>query len=112
MRDEDDRPVGELYLEAGGNPVGVGLLREELDAELERRPRRQTLTEEFLREVAQVYRDALAQGVSTQTAIQRRWPTSAANARRWIAKARGERLLGPAPSPRVAGERRQEEADG
>ncbi len=62
------------------------------------------MSDEFLREVADVYRDAHARKVSTQRAIQERWPTTDANARRWVARARERGFLGKAPAARSAGE--------
>jgi hypothetical protein len=124
MRHDDGRIVGELYVRGQGAGVYIdreraehpfGALREELTAELEDESKasaRQALTDEFLKQVTSTYKEAAAKGVSTQKAIQERWPTSPANARRWVAHARRRGFLGPAPGPRTPGEQRKEESNG
>jgi hypothetical protein len=108
----DSELVGERYVDAEGS--GFDAPRREVvretEALLERRARR-SLDDEFLREVAEVYRDALARGASTQRAIRERWPTTEANARRWVARARQAGHLGPAPGRRRGGETRPEGGD-
>jgi hypothetical protein len=70
----------------------------------QRRRLPQTWTDEHFREVAAVYRDAVARGTSTQRAIQARWKVSPTSARRYVQEARRRGLLGPAQG-RKAGER-------
>jgi hypothetical protein len=83
-------------------------------AELTSTPRaRRSVDDEFLRQVSDVYRDAVVRRTSTQRAIQERWRTSDANARRWVAAARARgretgdpSFLGEALGPLQAGEKR------
>jgi hypothetical protein len=87
-----------------------GDIRLELEADalalLSPRGKRRTIDDEFLRQVAAVYREAQAADQSTQRAIQERLgPTTEANARRWVARARQAGFLGAAPAPRQAGEK-------
>lgn len=105
----DEGLVGEHYIDASSMEdestgerfptEGLDRGRQELLEDLTT-GRRRTITPEFLQEVASVYRDARATGQSTQRAIQERWPTSEANARRWVALAREHELLGKAPPRR------------
>jgi hypothetical protein len=114
MRTTDGEVIGEHYLDTE-EIVGLNVGIKELRAETDRltTPRRRTpLTDDFLREVADVYRTARAQGTSTQGAIQKRWPTSEANARRWVARARKAGFLGPAPADRQGGEQSKGDRNG
>ena len=86
-------------LEAAGSPFLDAGRQELLEAAEYRR-----VDDDFLRQVAEVYRDARAAGRSTQRAIQEQLgPTSDANARRWVARARKAGFLGAAPG-RTGGE--------
>ena len=71
--------------------------------EIESRARRWRLTDEHLEEVAQVYRDALAQNRSTEKAIVDRWKTTPGNARRWVLKARKAGYLPPTVERKARG---------
>lgn len=62
------------------------------------------IDDDFLSEVASVYREAVAIGITPALSIQRRFGTSPGNARRWVMRARKRGLLGPAPSRGKAGE--------
>ena len=96
VRTEDGEIVGERLLDETGFTA----------------PTHRALSEEFLRDVADVYRAALATGQSTQEAIRERWPTSEANARRWVARAREDGYLGAAPARRRAGEQQPKKGKG
>jgi hypothetical protein len=109
VRTEDGEFVGEMYVDKA--PPSFDRLRSELDAELRPTRRKRTLTDGFLQDVAEAYREAVQAGVSTQSAIQGRWLTSATNARRWVALARERGFLGPAPAERKAGEATEEEGE-
>lgn len=68
------------------------------------RPRR-VLDEKFLKEVARIYRTALATGKAPAIAVEETLgPTTPENARRWIATARREGFLGPSPGAGRKGE--------
>ena len=101
----DGKLAAERYL-AAEDPfwdAGRQELLGDLDTLLQPRHRR-SLDDDFLRAVAEVYREARAAGGSTQRAIQERLgPTSEANARRWVARARKAGFLGAAPG-RTGGE--------
>ena len=105
-RTEDGQVIGEYYVDAS-EFSGLDAVRQELIAETEAQlapQRRRPLSDEFLADVADVYREALAAGSSTGRAIQERWPSTEANARRWISRARKAGFLGDAPGVRRAGE--------
>ncbi len=72
----------------GDAPDTLGVGRDELDADLENvlgARKRRTLDDDFLRKVAEIYREAQQQGLSTQREIQRQLgPISDASARRWV----------------------------
>lgn len=72
-------------------------------ANLEVGERRWRMTDEHLREVASVYRDAFAKGDPTARAIAERWGTTEQNARRWVLRARKEGLLPPTQERRARG---------
>lgn len=64
------------------------------------------LDDNFLRMVADVYREAEKSGLSTQREIQRQLgPISDAGARRWVKQARDKGFLGEALGPWKAGEK-------
>lgn len=66
---------------------------------------RRVLNDEFLVQVAEIYRNAVAMGVSTQHEIQAQLgPISDAAARRWVMMARRAGFLGDAPGPWKSGE--------
>lgn len=66
---------------------------------------RRVLNDEFLSKVADVYRNAVSMGVSTQQEIQRQLgPISDAAARRWVMQARKAGFLGEAPGRWKPGE--------
>lgn len=94
--------------------LGFGDAFRELDADLARtqggrKPR--TLDEQFLSDVATVYREAVARGYPPAKAVEEEFgPTTPENARRWIALARDKGQLRKAPREGQAGER--EEDDG
>lgn len=107
--------VAEEHVDAGEytGPMGRIEIEADVDSLIEAAAprRRQTIDIEFLREVTSVYREAVAKSEPTQRAVQRRWATSASNARRWISMARdlGRKtgdptLLGEALGPLKAGE--------
>ena len=60
--------------------------------------------DDFLGEVASVYREAVAIGITPALAIKRRFGTTPGNARRWVMQARKRGLLGPARGIGKAGE--------
>lgn len=97
--------VGARYVEGG---PGFGDLLEDLRKELaavDERGRRRVVDEAFLRMVANVYRSGLAIGVPPSKHVENMLgPTTPANARRWVAAARREGFLGPAPTVGRAGE--------
>jgi hypothetical protein len=98
--------VGGSFVRAYQGAETLGPTRDALDAEIDQHLRsRHALTPRHLKEVARVYRDALAAGISTQRAIQDRWPPiSGTTARRWVLRARREGYLEPALGPWKAGE--------
>jgi hypothetical protein len=68
-----------------------------------RRPRRGSrTTEAHLREVADVYREALAAGKPPTKAIGAHWYVTPPTASRWVAKAREVGFLGPATHGRAS----------
>jgi hypothetical protein len=70
--------------------------------------RRRAIDNEFLTQVAEIYRDAAARGEPTAEALKERFgPTTLENARRWISIARRRGFLGEALNERGgrAGER-------
>jgi hypothetical protein len=76
-----------------------------------RRPGRQPLPDELLAEVAAAYREAERIGRPHIERLRERFPGhSAPTLRNWTRKARERGFLGPAPSPRMAGELRRESA--
>jgi len=62
--------------------------------------RRRLLTETYLREVAQTYREALASGEAPTRAVEVRYGTSYSNATKLVRKARDMGLLGAATGTR------------
>lgn len=96
---------GARYVDGG---PGFGQLVADLRTELaavDERNRRRTINEPFLKMVAHVYRTALRLGEPPAKHVEAMLgPTSPANARRWIAAARSEGYLGPAPGRGQAGE--------
>jgi hypothetical protein len=100
---------GARYVDGG---PGFGQLMDDLREELvgvEDLGRRRIMNEAFLRMVAHVYRTALRLGEPPAKHVEQMLgPTSPANARRWIAAARREGYLGPAPAQGKAGEVLQE----
>lgn len=100
-----DGIFGARYVDGG---LGFGHLLDDLRDELAAvgdSARRRVLSPHFLGEVALIYRDALSLKVSPALAVQRALgPTTPENARRWIAVARREGFLGPAPGRGKAGE--------
>jgi hypothetical protein len=82
----------------------IDIATELSDAERSRRGRK-PLTDKHLKEVAEVYREAISQRRSTQRTIAEKWTIQYATARRWVAIARERGFLGPAPGRRQAGER-------
>ncbi len=62
--------------------------------------RRRLLTDAYLREVADTYREALAQGLPPTQAVEARYSTSYSNAAKLVRKARDAGLLGAATGPR------------
>jgi hypothetical protein len=70
-------------------------------------PARRRVSDEFLAEVASIYREAVAFGLPPAKEVERRLgPISPASARRWIMLARKRKLLGPAIGPFRPGELR------
>ena len=67
------------------------------------------LSDDEMRRVADVYRDALAAGEPPTKAVSTKLYTSRPNAARWVSEARRRGLLGDAPGKRRAGEIRKEE---
>jgi hypothetical protein len=100
---------GARYVEGG---AGFGQLHDDLQTQLakvEAHGRRRVMDEAFLKMVAHIYRTALRLGLSPAKQVEDMLgPTSPANARRWIAAARREGFLGPAPAVGRAGEVIQE----
>lgn len=100
---------GARYVEGG---PGFGQLLEDLRAELtavDELGRRRVINASFLKMVAHIYRTALRLGKNPAKHVEDMLgPTSPANARRWIAAARREGYLGPAPGRGRAGEVIQE----
>lgn len=96
---------GARYVDGG---PGFGQLLADLRAELatvDERARRRVLSPEFLGDVAALYREAIALGVPPARAVEDALgPTTPTNARRWVAAARREGFLGPAPAVGRAGE--------
>lgn len=62
--------------------------------------RRRTLTREYLQKVAEVYRDALADGLPPTVAVQEAFQVSHSNAAKYVKKARDAKLLRPANGTR------------
>ena len=68
-------------------------------------PKRRVLNDEFLQNVASIYREAVEAGLSTQQEIQRQLgPISDEGARRWVMLARKAGFLGEAQGRWKAGE--------
>lgn len=103
---------GARYVDGG---PGFGDLLEDLRtvlATIEENSRRRIINDAFLKMVAHVYRTALRLGEPPAKHVENMLgPTSPANARRWIAAARKEGYLGPAPGPGKAGELVGQEVD-
>lgn len=101
----DEGVFGARYVEGG---PGFGQLHDDLREELsevEGQSRRRTMNEDFLTQVAAIYRKAFHHGMAPAKYVQAcLGPTSDANARRWVAAARREGFLGPAPKRGKAGE--------
>lgn len=73
--------------------------------EIPRFRQRRILDDEFMENVAEVYRNAVSMGISTQQEIQRVFgPISDASARRWVMQARKAGFLGEARGPWKPGE--------
>lgn len=98
--------VGLRYVEHAD--LGFGDDFRELSAHVEATVtrKRRKLDPEFLKQVAQVYREALGTEPPAQAVQERFGPTSAENARRWIALARDRGFLGKAPGRGQTGEQR------
>ena len=80
------------------------------DADTEFERRRQPLTDEKLRRVAELYREAELAGRPRTAHIAKAFPNYSPTAiRNWIRHARKRGFLGPAPQPRVAGEQQRKE---
>lgn len=96
---------GARYVDGG---AGFGQLIADLRTELavvDEQSRRRTINEPFLKMVAHIYRTALRLGEPPAKHVETMLgPTTPANARRWIAAARREGYLGPAPGRGRAGE--------
>jgi len=105
----DNRIFGARYVEGG---AGFGQLHDDLQTQLakvEEHGRRRVMDESFLKMVAHIYRTALRLKLPPAKHVgDMLGPTSPANARRWIAAARREGYLGPAPAVGRAGEVTQE----
>jgi hypothetical protein len=72
------------------------------DDRLPEKPRRRVVDDAFLERVAEIYRQAVATGLSTQQEIQRQLgPVSDPSARRWVMQARRAGFLGPAIGTRA-----------
>lgn len=102
---ESGAVFGARYVDGG---PGFGQLLTDLRSELaavEDNSRRRVISRAFLAEVALIYRDAVAMNKAPAKAVQMALgPTTPENARRWIASARREGLLGPALGPGRKGE--------
>lgn len=100
-----DGVFGARYVEGG---AGFGQLHDDLRkelAEVEDKARRRVIDDGFLMHVARVYRDALLSHMPPAQHVRAMLgPTTSENARRWIAAARREGFLGPAPKRGKAGE--------
>lgn len=96
---------GARYVDGG---AGFGQLMTDLRAELatvDEYGRRRVINESFLKMVAHIYRTALRLGEPPAKHVEKMLgPTTPENARRWIAAARREGYLGPAPGRGKAGE--------
>lgn len=69
---------------------------------------RRILDDEFMTQLAEVYRNAVSMGISTQSEIQRVFgPVSDTSARRWVVHARKAGYLGEAHGSWKAGEKNQ-----
>lgn len=102
-----DGLFGARYVDGG---PGFGHLMEDLRtvlATIEGHGRRRIMSATFLGEVALVYREAFKKGLPPAKVVEETFgPTTPENARRWIAVARKEGFLGPAPTKGKAGELR------
>lgn len=96
--DHPDDPEGRRRAVEDARPV-VSAVRDRSYARSEPR-RRRLLTESYLREVAQTYRDALAAGDAPTRAVELRYGTSYSNATKLVRKARDMGLLGAATGTR------------
>jgi hypothetical protein len=103
--------VGERHVDAPGFMDARQELRAEAEAMTQPRRKRRVLDEDFLQQVAAIYREADAKGIPRHREIQKKWPTSSANARRWVSLARKEGHLGPAPEGRRPGELSEREEE-
>jgi hypothetical protein len=99
------RRVGrrEIWRHVFQRPLGG----EEIERALRPRGRGAKLSDQFLGEVAAVYRQALAAGRPPTQAVAEAFYGSRSSAGRWVMEARRRGLLGRAPRERVAGERRR-----
>lgn len=96
--DHPDDPEGRRRALEDARPL-VSALRDRSYARGEPR-RRRLLTESYLREVAQTYREALATGDAPTRAVEVRYGTSYSNATKLVRKARDLNLLGAATGTR------------
>lgn len=105
IMETDTMLFGARYVEGG---PGFGELHEDLRRELAtvgERARRRVVDRPFLTEVAKIYRAAYNSGLPPARAVEDVFgPCTPTTARRWIAAARREGLLGPAPARGRAGE--------
>ena len=101
----EDGIFGARYVDGG---AGFGELIADLRTELaaiDERSNRRVINASFLKMVAHIYRTALRLGEPPAKHVEAMLgPTTPANARRWIAAARREGYLGPAPGRGKAGE--------
>jgi hypothetical protein len=88
-------------------PIAGGTLTSDYRAATRAPRERGRVSDEMLRETANVYRAALAAGKRPTQAVTREMHVSRATAGRWVAQARKRGFLGPA-RPRVAGEVRED----
>jgi hypothetical protein len=87
--------------------LGAGVLRDAKDRYVEvatpyvRPQRRRMVTEEFLRDVAEVYRSAVQAGDAPTQAVSSRFTTTHSTAARWVREARKAGILGPSQGTRA-----------
>jgi transposase-like protein len=104
--------AAEVPLQGTRPTISWGSAGLEADGEEELLRRRRPLSDEKLRRVAELYREAEAARLPRTAYIAGQFPHATPSAiRNWVRHARKRGFLGSAPRPRVAGEERRQESN-